>query len=67
MAKKLKKAPLSEVVAQLATRRDVRDLARKTEAGFEQLVVTLASVVKLMQKQQRLATRNSPRHRRRAA
>jgi hypothetical protein len=67
MSRKRKGITLYDLIAHLATKRDLQALERKTEAGFEQLVVTLASVVKLMQKQQRVAMRRAAIRRRRAA
>ena len=58
MAKKSKKPKPSELMAHLATKRDVRDLARKTEAGFDQLVVTLNAVLNLMKRDMRRARRS---------
>jgi hypothetical protein len=55
-----------DLVAHLATKRDLQALERKTEAGFEQLVASLTSVMKLMQKEQQLGTAQRTRRRRRA-
>jgi len=44
---KKKSGPLTK----LATKRDIQRLERKTEAGFEQLVVNLDAALKFMQKE----------------
>src|SRR3989442_4742592 len=49
MPRKRKTITLYDLVAHLATKRDLQALERKTEAGFEQLVVTLNAALKLMQ------------------
>ena len=53
MPKKRKTTTMYDLIAHLATKRDLQELSRKTEAGFDQLVVTLNTVVKLMQKETR--------------
>ena len=66
MPRKRKTITLYDLVAHLATKRDLQALERKTEAGFEQLVVTLTTVVKLLQKQRGVAQRHATRRRRAA-
>ena len=63
MPRKRRTITLYDLVAHLATKRDLQSLERKTEAGFEQLVVALASVIKLTQKQEIGKRRAAPRRR----
>jgi len=66
MPKKRQKITMYDLIAHLATKRDLQELSRKTEAGFDQLVVTLNTVVKFMQKETRRNARNTGARRKRA-
>ena len=61
MPKKRRTITMYDLIAHLATKRDLQELSRKTEAGFDQLVVTLNTVVKLMQREIRAAQTARPR------
>ena len=66
MPRKRRTITLYDLVAHLATKRDLQALERKTEAGFEQLVVTLNAALKLMQKEVRRNAQEASSRRKRA-
>ncbi len=57
MPRKRRTITMYDLVAHLATKRDLQALERKTEAGFDQLVVTLNAALKLMKRDMRPARR----------
>jgi hypothetical protein len=65
MPRRRKTITMYDLIAHLATKRDLQALERKTEAGFEQLVVSLNAALKLMQKEvRRNLQKPSVRHKR---
>jgi len=66
MPKKRHKITMYDLIAHLATKRDLQELSRKTEDGFDQLVVALSTVVTLMQNEARRNARNTAARRKRS-